>query len=191
MHRTYTIPARFHPARSLLGRWISRLTSDPRSGETTYFVAAVTLGVLLVVMQYLAWAYMYPLSAAAETTFLLAQIALLSVYAGIAIVGRAPAYRIIVDADGLTIHQGDDAVSLLFTDIQRIAVISAQTYHAHYARYARTLAAVNRIHPTLLLLEVRGDPVALGVKPEEVLELEALILERTSSMQAANHMEAS
>ncbi|MEX0600867.1 MAG: hypothetical protein WD205_09510, partial [Rhodothermales bacterium] len=76
LKRTFTIAARFHPGRSLLGRWVRRRSPDHRSGESTYLVAAVTLGVAILISQYLTWAYLYPMTAATQTAFAVAQVLL-------------------------------------------------------------------------------------------------------------------
>ncbi len=57
VRHTYYVPRRFHPAYSLLGRYVQRVIGDERRAEALVLVvlSMILLGLLLV--QYLAWTF--------------------------------------------------------------------------------------------------------------------------------------
>lgn len=188
LNRTFTIPSRFHPARSPLGRWVRRRSPDRRTAESTYLVAAVTLAAALLVAQVIAWTSLQPMSDPALYRFVAAQLAVAAAYAALALSGRQPAVDVEVTGNGLRVDEEPEGgldrrgeTFIPFSEIRGVSVISARTYYGHYARYAETLAYVNRIHPTLLLLECPRRPVILGLEPSDLLELERLLVDRAET----------
>lgn len=151
--------------------------ADRREAESTFIVAASTLTLGLLLVQYLAWAYLQPTAGDALAAFLGMEVVVSIVY-GIGVVfGRQPAINVRVESDGLSFERGDERVRVPFSEVLGTSLISAQTYYGHYARYAETIAFVNRIYPSMLLIDTGGRPVIIGLPPEDLLALEEVVAE--------------
>lgn len=187
---TFTIESRFHPAYSLLGRWLRLRIGDRRRAESLFIVATGAIALALVLMQILAWTLFDP----PELRFLIGQLVTAALYALVCLVGREPEITISVGERGLEIArrppssiipwalEGEpEAYVVPFRRILRIRTIDADLYYRHHARYAGTRAFVNRIPPKLLLLELPDGPVILGLKPRDLASILRLVDERSAA----------
>lgn len=158
---------------------MQRRTPDRRAGESTYIVAATTLAAVLLVSQFLTWAYLHPL--VAPGSFLAAQLVAAAAYAGVALIGRQPAQHVHVTDRGLRMERGAATLAVPYSEIRHVSTISAAAYYGHFARFAATQAFVNRMHGTLLMLDVASRPVILGLDPADLVEMERILSERTAA----------
>ncbi len=171
MRRTFYVPRRFHPAYSLLGRYVQRVIGDERRAEALFLVvlSMILLGLLLV--QCLAWTFLNPAAS------WLSQVGALTLCVVTCVLGYKPAITVTCTEIGLCLCQGLRALKLDYTEITSIETISALLFHRHYRRYAATEAFVNRMERDLLLLETTHGPVVIGLPPRDhaalVLHLEA------------------
>lgn len=172
MQRTFYVPARFHPAYSLLGRRLQRAVGDPRRAEALFLVRLVMLFLVLLLVQFGAWAWLKPAIAAAPTgstavIFWMSQGGALLFYLLTCVVGFAPPVTATVTRTGLHLRYGSQERTLSFNDITAVASISALAYYRQYAPYAATQRFVNRMTPRVLLLHTPDAPVALGLLPDD------------------------
>ncbi len=168
MHRTFYVPRRFHPAYSLLGRWLQRATGDERRAEALFLVVLSLLLLALLLGQYLAWALLSETILAAPTgpaavAFWLAQGAGAGLCLTTCVIGFKPAVAVTADPAGLFLKQGRRTLTLAYDEIASAGPIPALRFYRHYARYAATLVFVNRHLDELLLLETIHGPVVVGL----------------------------
>jgi hypothetical protein len=169
---TFTIPRRFHPAYSLLGRWMRRWLDDERRAEALFIIVLSVLALALLLAQYLAWALLQP---AIEATpegptailFWIGQVAAVVLIVGFCVVGFEPAIVVTAEEDALHLQQKDCSLTLPYDAIETADTISARRYHRHWRRYAATHAFVNRPDGDLLLLRTDDGPVVLGLAPDD------------------------
>jgi len=183
LHRTFHVPPRFHPAYSLLGRALRRLTGDARHAEALFLVTLSTgvLGLLLI--HFLAWTKVQPAIEADPTgptglVFWLSQLGGLLACVLVGILGFAPAIDLTVTATALILRQGTRECTLPYTEILSVTAISALHYHRHYACYAATQAFVNRLTPQVLLLQTADGPVVLGLLGDDHATVQAHLEKR-------------
>ncbi len=180
VRRTFTVPRRFNPAYSLLGRALQRTLGDVRHAEAVFLVAGTLVLLGLLLGQYLAWALLKPAILGAPggpeaVAFWTAQLGALAVILAVGIVGFRPAVAVTVAADRLHLAQGRRALTLAFDEIDAVAPVSAQRLHRHYARYAATHVFANRVTPEALLLQTAFGPVAVGLLPADHAALQTLL----------------
>lgn len=191
MNRTYTIPSRFDPSYSLLGRWLRIRVDDRRRAESLFVVVSGIIALVLVLSQYIGWAIVQPQDP--FPVFTLFQVLLAGLYALVCLVGRQPQIRVRLKDDGIEIgrreasglapwrlEREETVESISYRQIRRISTVDAEAYYQHYARYAGTRAFVNRIHPKLLMLKVRGGVVILGLEPSDLADFLKAGAERTA-----------
>ncbi len=180
---TFHVPARFHPAYSLLGRGLRRLVGDARQAEAFFLVALSMLALGLLLAQFFAWMLLKPVIQAAPAgpvavTFWIGQVGAVVLCLSTCVVGFAPAIVVTATPSGLLLRRGDHERELRYEAITATASITALAYHRHYGRYAATQAFVNRMTPRVLLLHTPEAPVALGLLPEDHAALLHLLEER-------------
>lgn len=167
---TCSIPGRFHPGYSLLGRWMRRRFHDERQAEAWFIVTLAGIVVGLAVAQYLAWTVLQLVHPAPSPTvlglFWAAQLALVLLSGLTCLLGKQPPVTVTFGTDALYLHQKPRVVEVRCDRITAAESISALLFHRHYRRYAETRVFVNRVPPTLLLLHTDDGPVVLGL-PEE------------------------
>ena len=188
LDRTFTIPPRFHPAYSLLGRWIRSRSPDRRAAESTYIVAAATLAAVLVVSQVLTWAYLQPLPEPGGFAAFQTVVAVL--YAGLALTGRQPAQHLQVIGGELRLERPGAALTVPHSSIRSVSIISASTYYRQHARYRGVRSFVNRIPPSLLLLDVEDGPVVVGLEPADLLEVDRILAEGVPALRSSTRVGA-
>lgn len=166
------VPARFHPAYSLLGRWMQRRLGDARRAEALFLVALSMIVLGLVLAQFLAWLWLQSAILADPTgpvamAFWLGQVGGLMLCLFTCVVGFTPAVGVTMAATGLCLRRGSRERILPYAEITSVESITALRYYRHYGRYAATDAFVNRLTPDVLLLHTPGGPVALGLPPKD------------------------
>jgi hypothetical protein len=184
---TFTISRRFHPAYSLLGRWMRRWLDDDRRAEALFILVLSGVALTLLLSQYLAWALLKPFIAAAPDgpaalAFWIGQVGALGLVIGTCVVGFQPAITVTADTDRLRLRQHDRVLVVPYAAIGDVSIISARRYHRHWRRYAATHTFVNHPDDDLLLLRTDIGPVVLSLAPDdrEVL-LDHLDARRTPS----------
>lgn len=167
--RTFRSPRSFHPSYSLLGRAIRYWTGDRLRGEALFLVTLTALVLVVLIAHYLSWALLQTLVEAStadewQLTFWFGQLASVAAIAGVAVVGFRPPLTATCDDDAGVLHvdQGSDALALSYDAIASTSVISAQRFHRHYRRYARTRTFVGSIGDAVLLVDTRDGPVILA-----------------------------
>lgn len=186
------ISSRFHPAYSLLGRWIRLRVRDRRRAESLFIVVSGVIALALVLSQFLGWAMLQP--EARGLTFALFQVLLAGLYALVCLVGRQPEIRVTLNRKGIEItrrtastilpwrlSRSEETAQIDLREIVRVTTISAELYYRHYARYASTRAFVNRIPPKLLMIELHDGPVIFGLAPSDLVTFLEALEERTTS----------
>lgn len=172
MNRTFYVPRRFHPAYSLLGRWLQRRLGDARRAEAVYLILLTGLLLALLLGNYLAWAVLEPAVTAAPTgptavAFWAAQIAGLGLCMLLGFVGYRPRVAVTVQDHALHLEQGARSLVLPFHTVTAVRTVSAGCFHRHYARYAATQVFVSRLPDEVLLFETGEAPVIVGLPPED------------------------
>jgi len=168
---TIRIPPRFHPAYSLLGRWMQHRLGDVRRAEALFLVTLSMLVLGLVLAQFLAWMWFQAAIVADPTgptaiAFWLGQVGGLMLCLFTCVVGFTPAVVITMTPTALHLRRGRHERTLRYDEITSVASLSARRYYQHFGRYAATDAFVNRLTPEVLLLHTARGPVALGLPPE-------------------------
>ncbi|MFQ5571422.1 MAG: hypothetical protein ACE5G0_17225, partial [Rhodothermales bacterium] len=143
MRRTFSVPSRFHPAYSLLGRWMQRLLGDTRRAEALFIVALSMILLGLILAQYVAWMFLKPAIVAepigtVAMTFWGCQIGGVMVCVLTCVLGFRPALTVTTTEGGLHLHQGTHTLTLAYNDITSVEPISPLLFHRHYGRYAAT-----------------------------------------------------
>lgn len=186
----FRIPSRFHPAYSMLGRWIAERAGDPRRAESLFIVASGVGALVLVLSQILTWTFLNP----SPLPFTLTQVTAAGLYAVVCLAGREPEITVEVTDRGVEIARRPPAdgfpwrlerrpeiVVVPFRRIRRIRTVPADLFYTHYARYAGTRVFVNRIPPDVLMLELPTGPLFLGMRPEDVGRFVRFVEERMTT----------
>ena len=171
VRRRYIIPSRIHPAFSAVGRWIGRRCGDSRQAESLHIAVTVLVGFGLLLVQAMSWTFFHPqvgLNLWVSAGALVAFVALF-------LLGRQPEMTVEMRADSLVVRRGASEDRVPLGRIERTSIIDDQLYYRHYRRFARTRAYVNRIPPTLLLIDTTDGPVVLGISESEQQELIELL----------------
>lgn len=166
MTRTFRAPPSYDPSYSLLGRAVRAWIDDRLRSEAVFLVALTGLALGLLVTQYLGWALLQPILAEQadwQFFFWAGQGASLSILAGLGLIGFRPAVDVTVTNDELLLQQGSRSCTLSSGTIQEMEVISAQTYHRHYRRYAATRPFISAVPDDVLLLRDERGPVVIGL----------------------------
>jgi hypothetical protein len=184
---TIHVPARFHPAHSLLGRWMQRRLGDARRAEALFLVALSMILLGMVLAQFMAWLWLQGAILADPTgpvavTFWLGQVGGVLLCLCTCVVGFTPAVDVIVTATGLRLRRGAHERTLSYAEITSVESIAALRYYRHYGRYAATDAFINRLTPHVLLLHTPGGPVALGLPPKDHDALRRHLEERRATV---------
>ena len=171
MSYRFYIPGRFHPAYSLLGRFIRRRNPDPLRGESLYIVAAVAIGSALLLTQTVIWTVFSPASVGL-TVAVGSQIGVALVFIATCVVGWQPRIELVLDENSIEINSFTGKYRIPLGLVKRATCIDAQLFYRYYRRYERTMSFVNRIPPTLVLLELDERPVVLGLSAPDQRRLE-------------------
>ena len=176
-------PRRFHPAYSLLGRLLRRVCHDTRHAESVYLVVVCSLALLLLLAQYLAWAFVGPAILAAPSgstamTFWASQLGGLLLLIGGAGVGFRPAVYVTLTHDALHLRQGTRTLRLDLHGLGDPKPVTALEAHRHWNRYARTQPFYSRLADALLLFRTPEGPVLLGLALEDRDALVAALYDR-------------
>ena len=169
---SFHISCRFHPAYSLLGRGLRRLTGDARRAETLLVV--VLMGGLLVLVgsQTLAWTLLQDVLEQAPRgpvalAFWGGHFGALVAYVLIGWVGFQPAITLQCTPKGLELRQGRRTLTLSYQTINTAEPVDVLVFHRHWRRYAATYVFANRLPDKLLLLRTTSGPVVLGLSPAD------------------------
>ena len=177
MRRTWTVPPRFSPLRSLLGLAICRLVKEKRQAEGTFLIVLPSLVLLVVLAQFIAWTWIEPTiseagSNAEAARFFLAQaigaLALLLLCA----VGFTPGIRVSVTESSLTAQQGRRTCTVAFADIRDVRVVTGLHYHRVVRLQRSTEEYRSRLTPDVLLVETASRVLALALRPPGVQDLD-------------------
>lgn len=188
---SFIIPARFRPARSLLGRWSRMYAVDARQAESTYIVAAAIASLALLLMHFLGWSFVQPSSSGTTLLLVTTEALLVSAFLAAAFVGRESAITIEINPSALTISRaGDEKVTFAYEEIETACRIDARTFHRHYRRYAETRVFVNRVPDQLLLLRWNGIPVILGLSEDDLVAILSMLGSRVPLDCASSHVDA-
>lgn len=166
--------ARFHPARSILGRFCTHLIDDERRAEAAYLLAASTTAAIGAIGA-MAAASIMDTSGADLRQFWFWPWAILGLVLVICLVGFAPGVEVHADEEGLGIRQGRHRYAVPFEDIAHSQVISALVYYRNYALYSDTARFMAHIPKDVLVLTVCNQHVAIGLDPASHAELDRLI----------------
>ncbi|NBC19043.1 MAG: hypothetical protein GVY18_17210 [Bacteroidetes bacterium] len=172
LRTTFTIPRRFHPAYSLLGRWMRQWLDDERRAEALFIIVLSLLALALLLAQYLAWALLQPaIEAAPEGStaiaFWIGQVGAVVLVVGFCVIGFEPAITVTADEHALHLQQKGTTLALPYDAIEAVDTITALRYHRHWRCYAATHDFVNRPDGDLLLLRTDEGPVVLGLAPDD------------------------
>lgn len=160
------IARRFHPAYSLLGRGLRRLSADARQAEALFLVVLAGLGLLVLLTQFLSWALLQPVFTAdpgspARLVFWAAQLGSLLLLGLTCVLGFTPPITVACDAAGLHLRRGSQALDLAYDAIESAETVTALRFHRHWRRFAGTHVFVNRLDGDVLLLGTTQGTVAL------------------------------
>lgn len=179
--RRYIIPSRIHSAYSPIGRWIRRRCGDSQQAESLHIAAVALTGFGLILAQALSMALLP--STLSQNAALL--VGALAVFVLLFLAGRQPKITIEVQTEALVIRREARETHLPFGRMRKTSIIDDQLYHRHYRRFARTMAFVNRIPATVLLIDTPEGPVILGVSESEQQELRRLLATAAAPYEVA------
>lgn len=165
MARTFRSSRAYHPSASLLGRAIRSWVDDRLRGEALYLVALTGLTLAVLMAHYLGWALLKPLFAehpSWQTWFWGGQVISVLALIGVGLIGFRPAVYATCRRDALELSQGGRSLTLPYTDITDIEILSAVRYHRHYRRYAATRIFLSALPEEVLLLRTPDGPVVVG-----------------------------
>lgn len=166
MPRTFYSSRRYHPAYSPLGRLFRSWTGDRLRGEAFYIVTLTVLALILVLSHYLGWALLEPYLRASPSRQLAywgIQLASVSVWAAVGLVGFRPGVGVTCRRDAVDLEQGTRSLTLPYSFVKTVTVISGTRYHRHYRRYADTQSFVADPSDQVLLLRTKESPVIIGL----------------------------
>ena len=166
MTPTFQSPSSFDPSYSLLGRAFRYGTGDRLRGEALYIVALTGLAVVLLMTHYLGWALLQPIltqNPSWQMLFWAGQLASGVVWGIVGLVGIRPSVTVSCNTSTVRFHQGGRTYTVPYDGLDRVASISATTYHRHYRRYAATKVFVSQVPDELLLLRTPHGPVVVGL----------------------------
>ncbi|GAB5521629.1 MAG: hypothetical protein RhofKO_38800 [Rhodothermales bacterium] len=165
------IAARWNPTYSLLGRWMRRRVADRWQAQAYTVLAASGLLVALIIASFLAWGVWGEVISAdpegpVALRFWWIQAAAMIAGLVLTLAGWSPAIKLTVDEAGLTVETPHVTHTMPHWTIERVAPISAVTYHRHYRRYAGTTPFVGALPSQLLLVESEAYCWVLGLDAE-------------------------
>ena len=183
------VPHTFHAARcfapsySLLGRWLRHRTGDARRAEAHLIVVLTLLGIGVLLFPALAGSLGSGLGGGAYTLTGGAVLGLVLLGSAVllgGVVGFKPALRVTCTPTVLQLRQGARTLTCSYADITHLAWISAVALHRHYGRYAGTQLFTGRVKTErrLLLLHTTEGPVVVGLPPDDLVTLFALLDDR-------------
>ena len=166
MTPTFQSPSSFDPSYSLLGRAFRYGTGDRLRGEALYIVALTGLALVLLMTHYLGWALLKPMftnNPSWQMLFWAGQLTSGVVWGVVGLVGIRPGVTVSCTASTVKLHQSGRTYAVPYDGLDRVASISATTYHRHYRRYADTKVFVSQVPDELLLLDTPHGPVVVGL----------------------------
>lgn len=176
-----SVPRRFHPGYSLLGRWVHAHVSDARKGEAVYLLSLTMLFFLLGITQSLAWALLQPALRAGDSidsVYWIAQLLTAALCFGVALFGFRPAFSVRIDETALVVEQAGRSWVIPHPQIEHAAIVPNLTYYRHYRRYARTVAFIGAPEPQVVVIETQERPLVLGL-PSSACDTILGLLDRT------------
>ena len=179
LRRTFTVPARFSPTRSLLGLLLRGLMADRRQAEATYLIVFPTLILLVILAGILLWPWVAPdvmnnpSSPTAIRLFTVQVAGLLSVLV-LCGVGIAPPVRVKATASHLVVCQGRRQRSIPLHRIQKCEVVTAEDYHRQVRPRTVLDPYISRLTPQVVVIQAAQSYVAIGLGAEDCASLVAL-----------------
>ena len=169
--RHVTVPKRLDANYSLLGRLIRRSVNDYHYAEGILILSIAMISIVMVVLFYVAWAFVEP-ALATDSTGQLAEYYAMAQFGSavflvlIAFIGFKPKLEITIEDYCIHIKHGSQKLVLLTSEVLQTEIISASQFHKHYRKYVNTRAFYNRLNDHLLLLDTTNGPVILGLSEE-------------------------
>lgn len=175
-----TIARAFYPPAAPLGRWVQRRARDARQAESLTIIAIALVFTAATLASQWSWILLgeAALDSALALWVLVAHVVGGGLLGWLCLWGWTPAITVEAEADGLEVTQEESVLSLAYETIDHTERITADAYHRHWRRYAATLAFVNRLPETLLLLRTPSGPVILGLAPADLDLLDAHLADR-------------
>ena len=174
MRRTFYAPPRLHAYYSLLGRILRRRVRDSRQAEAYILIALASLAVVLILAQFFTWTWLQAYPSWAWAIWI-GEVAL---YAGLCLLGFAPAIHVTTTPSHVELRQGRRMRALRYSEIVGCASVSALRYHREYRPYAHVQPFMNRMTPRVLVVRTPAAVVAVGLPPGDLDALGAIISER-------------
>ena len=184
MRRTFHIPPRFSPTRSLLGLGVRLLVKDRRQAEGVYLIAFWSLVLLVILAQFVTWTWVEPAIEAdaggpVAVRFFAAQVAGILCVLAVCGVGFASAVRVAVGDTCLTLRQGRRTRKVALEAIEGCVTVSALQFHRDYRPYEAVDAFISRITQEVVVLETAQVQIAIGLRSEDHKTFAALMEEVT------------
>lgn len=168
----FKIPAQFSPSKSLLGLLISATVKDRIRAESLYLVSVSSLVLITVFVGVLTWGAsgggVEPIISSWH--FVVLPVVLLIVGIGI---GRS--YTVALTGNDVHIFSSRWLESISLSDIQRFQHLNSKEYYQQFHFHGGVTPYVNRIQPTVLLLDVGDRIIALGMETRDAIKIRDLI----------------
>lgn len=164
--RTFRAPRSYDPSYSLLGRAVRAQIEDRLRSEAVFLVLLTGLALALLMTHYLGWALLQPVLAEHpdwQVLFWAGQVVSFVALGGAGLIGFRPAVHVTATEDGISLRQGRQSCTVAPGAVHEAEVISAETYHRHYRRYAATRPFVSAVPDAVLLLRTERGPVVVGL----------------------------
>ena len=169
--------ARYHPARSILGRICARLIADERRAEACYLIVASTTATLCAIAA-------MAVTSAGETLgaegplFWFWPWAVFGLTMAACLVGIEAGVEVSADAESLKIQQGGRSHTVKFAEVDRSQIVSALVYYRNYAHYTDTLRFMAHVPEDVLVLTTDDQHIAIGIAPPVHASLDRLVQQK-------------
>ncbi len=168
----FKIPAHFSPSKSLLGLLISSTIKDRIRAESLYLVSASSLVLMTVFVVLLTWS-----ASGGEVPPIMPswQIVMLPVVLLVVGIGIGRSYTVTWTGNDVQIFSNRLLESISLSEIQRFQHLSSKEYYRQFHFHGGVTPYVNRIQPTVLLLEMEDRIIALGLETSDAIKIRDLI----------------
>ena len=181
MHPTFYVPPRFSPLHSLLGQAIRWLVRDQRQAGGVYLIVVSSLILLGILGQFVSWTWMAPqlateADARIASRFFWVQLSALALFLAMALLGVAPAVRVVLREHGIEIRQGSRRCHVLYDTVQRCEAVDALHFHRIYRPYECVQPFISRATPQILLLDTGSSIVGVGLESKDLTACKGMLM---------------